>query len=57
MKEEREEGFYWIFVDGEWEIAEWQKWGGSGDWAVCGSDEGVFDIPTKVGERLIPPKE
>ncbi len=49
---ERIEGYYWVMVRGEWEIAYWQgRW-----WWLIGASYTVGDAYfTKIGDRVSPP--
>lgn len=50
--DDRDEGFYWIFINDEWTVAQWAN----GEWWVTGmSDSYPTEYITEIGERLVPP--
>jgi hypothetical protein len=51
----REEGFYWVKIDGDWTVGEYA--GESfAPWTVIGSDESFEEAKLElIGDRLDPP--
>lgn len=48
-------GFYWVFCNGDWEVARWIVSGGSGFWLFVGATDGGDGDIEVVGDRCPTP--
>lgn len=51
---EREEGFYWVAVFDELEVAKYTT--SSGEWTIAGFSEAIEVHPSEIGPKIEPPE-